>query len=182
MASHFLQEQSQSSKKCILGSSESSGGLGVHPLSLELQCGSYWLLNQSSTKLKVKTLLEFGGAFLVLLESPWWVRFSGVYFTIFRAKVWKILIFEWILFLNYYFFKCEIWVWKVKLGFKIFILKRPRVLSFGKGFGCFCFYKIFYSQCVPQDLPNSTYPICFAQSCALSPTEMGQRGRHFTFQ
>jgi hypothetical protein len=26
------------------------------------------------------------------------VGFNGVYFTIFRAKVWKILIFEWILF------------------------------------------------------------------------------------
>ncbi len=33
------------------------------------------------------------GAFLVLLESPQQVRFNRVYFTIFRAKVWKILIF-----------------------------------------------------------------------------------------
>jgi hypothetical protein len=40
------------------------------------------------------------GAFLVLLESPWWVKFNRVYFTIFRAKVWKILIFEWILLLK----------------------------------------------------------------------------------
>jgi hypothetical protein len=30
------------------------------------------------------------GAFLVLLESPWQVRFNRLYFTIFRAKVWKI--------------------------------------------------------------------------------------------
>jgi hypothetical protein len=28
------------------------------------------------------------------------VRFNRVYFTIFRAKVWKILIFEWILLLE----------------------------------------------------------------------------------
>jgi hypothetical protein len=34
---------------------------------------------------------------LVLLESPWQVRFNKVYFTIFRGKVWKTLIFEWIL-------------------------------------------------------------------------------------
>ncbi len=32
------------------------------------------------------------GAFLVLLESLQWVRFNRVYFTIFKAKVWKILI------------------------------------------------------------------------------------------
>jgi len=34
------------------------------------------------------------GVFLVLLESPQQVRFNRVYFTIFRAKVWKILIFK----------------------------------------------------------------------------------------
>ncbi len=28
---------------------------------------------------------------LLLLESPWWVRFNRVYFIIFKAKVWKIL-------------------------------------------------------------------------------------------
>jgi hypothetical protein len=37
---------------------------------------------------------------LVLLESPQQVRFYEVYFTIFKAKVWKILIFEWILLLK----------------------------------------------------------------------------------
>ncbi len=35
------------------------------------------------------------GSFLVLLESSRQVRFNRVYFTIFRAKVWKMLIFEW---------------------------------------------------------------------------------------
>jgi hypothetical protein len=38
------------------------------------------------------------GVFLVLLESPWWIRFNRFYFIIFRGSVWKILIFEWILF------------------------------------------------------------------------------------
>ncbi len=32
------------------------------------------------------------------LESPRRVRLNRAYFTIFRAKVWKILIFEWIFF------------------------------------------------------------------------------------
>ncbi len=34
------------------------------------------------------------------LESPWQVRFNRVYFTIFRAKLWKGLIFEWIFLLE----------------------------------------------------------------------------------
>jgi hypothetical protein len=40
------------------------------------------------------------GEFLMLLESLWQVRFNRVYFTIFRAKVWKIIIFEWFLLLG----------------------------------------------------------------------------------
>jgi hypothetical protein len=40
------------------------------------------------------------GEFLLLLESPQQVRFNRVYFTTFRDKVWKILIFEWILLLK----------------------------------------------------------------------------------
>jgi hypothetical protein len=44
-------------------------------------------------KSKLKIVLEFG-AFSVLLESPWRVKFLiEFYFTIFRAKVWKISIF-----------------------------------------------------------------------------------------
>ncbi len=35
-----------------------------------------------------------------LLESLQQVRFTGVYFTTFKANVWKILIFEWILLLE----------------------------------------------------------------------------------
>jgi hypothetical protein len=40
------------------------------------------------------------GEFLLLLESPQQVRFNRVYFTTFRDKVWKILIFDWILLLK----------------------------------------------------------------------------------
>jgi hypothetical protein len=54
------------------------------------------------------------GAFLVLLESPWRVRFNRVYFTIFRAKLWKDIIFEWILLLDIQK-NCENWVWNENL-------------------------------------------------------------------
>jgi hypothetical protein len=37
---------------------------------------------------------------MILLESPQQVRFNKVHFTIFRTKVWKILIFEWVLLLE----------------------------------------------------------------------------------
>ncbi len=65
---------------------------------LELQCGSYRLLNHflnenSKENIWKKPYWKLG-MFLVLLESPWQVRFNRVYFTIFRAKVWKILIFS----------------------------------------------------------------------------------------
>jgi hypothetical protein len=65
---------------------------------LKLLCGSYWLfnhiLNENSKENLLKKLYWKLGMFLVLLESPWQVRFNRVYFTIFRAKVWKILIFS----------------------------------------------------------------------------------------
>jgi hypothetical protein len=51
--------------------------------------------------------------FLMLLEGPHQVKFNQVYFTIFRAKVWKILIFEWILLLEVYI-NCKNWAWKGK--------------------------------------------------------------------
>jgi hypothetical protein len=61
----------------------------------------YWIIFSIKIliQLKLKIVLEFG-AFLALLESSSWVRFNKVYFTIFRAKVWKILTFEWILLLE----------------------------------------------------------------------------------
>jgi len=48
---------------------------------------------------------------LVLLESLQGVRFNKFYFTIFRAKVWKIMIFEWILLLEIQT-NCKNWVSK----------------------------------------------------------------------
>jgi len=67
------------------------------------------------------------GAFLVLLKSPWWARFNRVYFTIFRAKVWKILIFEWILLLKIQT-NCKNWVGKensVELSMCSYLGQRP---------------------------------------------------------
>jgi hypothetical protein len=50
--------------------------------------------------METENCIGIGGAFLVLLENPWQVRFKRVYFTIFRANVWKILILEWVLLLE----------------------------------------------------------------------------------
>jgi hypothetical protein len=49
----------------------------------------------------------------VFLECPGQVRFNIVYFTIFKAKVWKILIFECILLLEIET-NCKNCVWKGK--------------------------------------------------------------------
>jgi hypothetical protein len=57
----------------------------------------YWTIFSTKTENCIGIL----GAFVMLLESPWQVRFNRHYFTIFRAKVWKIYIFlEWILLLE----------------------------------------------------------------------------------
>ncbi len=54
----------------------------------------------------------------MLLESPRRVRFNRLYFTIFRAKVWKILNFELILFVGNSNKLQKIWVWKEKISFR----------------------------------------------------------------
>jgi len=54
------------------------------------------------------------GALLVLLESPWQIKSNRFYFTIFRARVWKILIFERILLIEIQT-NCKNWVWKENL-------------------------------------------------------------------
>ncbi len=56
--------------------------------------------------------MEFVNVFGVV-EKPQWVGFNGVYFTIFKANVGKILIFEWILLLEIQT-NCKNWVWKEK--------------------------------------------------------------------
>ncbi len=77
---------------------------------------SYWLLNHSFDenyiKFKLKTVLEFGCVFGVV-EKSWRLRFNKVYFTIFGAKVWKILISKLILLLKIQT-NCNKWVWKEK--------------------------------------------------------------------
>ncbi len=50
------------------------------------------------------------GVFFMLLESLQQVRFNKFYFKIFRAKVWKILICEWVLLLKIQT-NCKKWVW-----------------------------------------------------------------------
>jgi hypothetical protein len=78
---------------------------------LTIEPFSQWKWN----KIEIKKMYWNLEAFLVLLKSPRWVRSSWVYFTIFRAKVWKILIREWILLLKIQK-NCKNWVWKEKSG------------------------------------------------------------------
>jgi hypothetical protein len=61
----------------------------------------YWTIFSMKTKQNWNWKLYWNlGEFLLLLESPQQVRFNRVYFTTFRDKVWKILIFDWILLLK----------------------------------------------------------------------------------
>jgi hypothetical protein len=55
----------------------------------------------------------------VLLESPWEVRFNRVYFTIFRAKVGKVIFFS--------FFLSGFCCWKFKQSAKNWVLKEKSV-------------------------------------------------------
>jgi hypothetical protein len=98
----------------LLVCSESSRRVGVHWLGLRLFGATLWKLliiePFSQWQLnKIKTGNYIG--ILGVLESPWWVRFNRVYFTIFRAKVWKILILKWILLLEIQT-NCKNWVCK----------------------------------------------------------------------
>jgi hypothetical protein len=101
------------------------------------------------------------GAFLVLLKSPWWARFNRVNFTIFRAKMWKILIFEWILLLkiqtNY-----KNWVSKeksVKLSMCSHLGQRPCYTSYALYNGWERYEKKFgrmaHRGCSPHNKPGT---------------------------
>jgi hypothetical protein len=95
--------------------SESSQWVGVHQLVWDgVEAIDYWIIfsmkNKSNWNWKNYWKL---GTFLLILESLWWLRFNRVYFTIFKAKVWKILIFEWILLLEIQT-NCKNWVRKEK--------------------------------------------------------------------
>jgi len=84
---------------------------------LDLWCVSYWLLNHflniKLNKIETENFTGIWGHSWCCWKALGWVRFNRVHFTIFRAKVWKILLFEWILLLeihkNY-----KNWVWKEK--------------------------------------------------------------------
>jgi hypothetical protein len=65
----------------------------------------------------------------VLSESPGRVRFNRVYFSIFRAKVWKILIFEWNSLLEIQK-HCKNWVWKGKFSLDLNVFTLPHLEIF----------------------------------------------------
>jgi hypothetical protein len=100
----------------ILVSLESSGWVRVHWLGLRLFEAMVWKLliiepfsQWKLNKIKTENGIGILGLFLTLLESPRWVRFDKVYFTIFRVNVWEILIFERNLLLEIQT-DCQIWV------------------------------------------------------------------------
>jgi hypothetical protein len=82
---------------------------------------NYWIIfsNENLIKSKLKKLLEME-TFMVLLQSPRWVKFNKKKFTIFRAKVWNILILEWILLLEIQT-NCKNWVWKGKITWALIV-------------------------------------------------------------
>jgi hypothetical protein len=77
----------------------------------------YWTIFSNNvfgkSKLK-KKIIGIWRCSWCLLKSSWGVRFNRVYFTIFRAKMREILIFEWILLLEIRT-NCKKIVWKEKL-------------------------------------------------------------------
>ncbi len=89
----------------LLVSLESSWWVGVHKLGLRLFGATVWTIIEPLSQWKLNKIENWKvywnlGVFLVLSESLWDFIFNRVYFTIFRAKVWKIFIFEWILLLK----------------------------------------------------------------------------------
>jgi hypothetical protein len=89
----------------------------------------YWTIFSMKTKQDEKCV------FLVLLESPWWVWFYRVYFTIFRAKVWKILIFLVNCIAENSKQIAQIWVWKGKSSwaFNVFTLVNLEIFNSENG-------------------------------------------------
>jgi hypothetical protein len=72
---------------------------------LEVRCGSYWFLNhflnEKLNRIETENCIGIWECFSwCCWKALCWVKFIRVYFTIFRAKVWKILSFEWILLLE----------------------------------------------------------------------------------
>jgi hypothetical protein len=104
----------------MLHSSESSQLVGGAPTwsetvwSYGVEAIDYWTIFSMKTKWNQNWKLYWNlGVFFMLLESLQRGRFNRVYFTIPRAKVWEILIFEWILLLEIQT-NCKNWGWKEK--------------------------------------------------------------------
>ncbi len=77
----------------------------------------------------------------MLLESPRQVRSNrGYYFTIFRAKMWNILIFEWILLLEVQT-NSKNWVWKGK-SVELSVCSYCQIFKFW--FHCYKFRILFF--------------------------------------
>jgi hypothetical protein len=105
----------------LLVSFGSSQWVGVRQLGLKLFGVTMWKLliiepffQWKLNKIKTEYYIRIWKRSWCHLESPWWITCNRVYFIIFRAKVWKILIFEWILLLDIQI-NCKNWVWKEKL-------------------------------------------------------------------
>jgi hypothetical protein len=79
-------------------------------------------------KIEIKTILEFWGI-LGVIQSCQQVRFNKVYSTIFKAKVWKILMFEWILLLEFQK-NYKNWVWKEKISWALNMFTLPNLEFF----------------------------------------------------
>ncbi len=109
-----------------------------------------WKLNKVQTEKLYWNL----GVFLVCLKSLRQVRFYRIDFTIFRAKVWKILIFEWILLLEIQA-NCKNWVWKEKS------VKLVHIAEFWNFQFWNCAHMFFYGKCVHTWTNDIGYTSCF---------------------
>jgi hypothetical protein len=104
----------------LLVSLESSRWIWVHWLRLRLFGAMLWKLliiepfsPWKINKIETENYIGIWGHSWCYWKALGQVRFNRVYYTIFRAKVWKMLIFEWIL-LQEIPTNCKKWIWKEK--------------------------------------------------------------------
>ncbi len=86
-------------------------------LLVTLHCGSYWLLNHffqwKLNKIETENCIGIWGYSWCCWKALNELDFVEFISQIFKAKLWKILIFGWILWLEIQT-NCKIWVWKEK--------------------------------------------------------------------
>jgi hypothetical protein len=83
-----------------LESSWEEGCMGLVAWHLDLQFKSFWIMNDSSLKIKLNCSWKFQrhwNVVLVLLERSWWAGFNEIYLVRFGFRVWEILNFKWFL-------------------------------------------------------------------------------------